>query len=84
MNERALACAREKDKAGLRRNVVRQLEFIDQHLLNWIPELNEIAQQYAKLTFYPGMLSVAQGALEQGRAILLDVLAQLDGTSNAA
>lgn len=84
MNERALAYAQEKDKAGLRRNVVRQLEFVDQHLLNWIPELNEIAQQYAKLTFYPGMLYIAQGALEQGRAILLDVLAQLDGTSNAA
>lgn len=84
MNERANAWAEAKDKAQLRRNVVRQLEFIEEHLLNWIPALHETAQEYAKLTFYPGMLLVAQGALEQGRGLLRDILAQLDGTTAAA
>ena len=84
MNERAGECAQAKDKAQLRRNVVRQLEFIEGHLLNWIPALREVAQEYAKLTFYPGMLLVAQGALEQGRDLLRDILEQLDGTSAAA
>lgn len=84
MNDRALACAQAKDKPGLRRNVVRQLQFIDQHLLNWIPELRDVAEEFAKLTFYPGMLYVAQGALEQGRDILREVLAQLDGATAAA
>ena len=84
MNERAGECAQAKDKAQLRRNVVRQLEFIEGHLLNWIPALREVAQEYAKLTFYPGMLLVAQGALEQGRNLLRDILEQLDGTSAAA
>ena len=84
MNERAGALARAKDKAQLRRNVVRQLEFIETHLLNWIPELRDVAQEYAKLSFYTGMLLVAQGALEQGRDLLRDILAQLDGVGAAA
>ena len=84
MNERANEWAQAKDKAQLRRNVVRQLEFIEGHLLNWIPQLCEVAQDYAQLTFYIGMLLVAQGALEQGRDLLRDILTQLDSTSAAA
>ena len=42
MNERALEWAQAKNKAQLRRNVVRQLEFIEQHLLNWIPALLDV------------------------------------------
>ncbi len=84
MNERALEWAQAKNKAQLRRNVVRQLEFIEQHLLNWIPALLDVAREYAKLTFYPGMLLVAQGALEQGCDLLRDILAQLDGADAAA
>ena len=84
MNERAAELARAKDKAQLRRNVVRQLEFVERHLLNWIPDLREVAQECANLTFYPGMLHVAQGALEQGRDLLRDILSQLDGANAAA
>lgn len=84
MNERANEWAQAKDKVQLRRNVVRQREFIEQHLLNWIPQLREVAQDYAQLTFYIGMLLVAQGALEQGRDLLRDILTQLDSTSAAA
>ena len=84
MNERASEWAEAKDKAQLRRNVVRQLEFIERHLLNWIPALRDVAQEYAKLTFYPGMLLIAQGTLEQGRDLLRDIVAQLDGANVAA
>lgn len=84
MNERASEWTRTEDEAQLRRNVARQLEFIEQHLLNWIPSLRDAAQEYAKLTFYPGMLLITQGTLEQGRDLLRDILAQLDGTSAAA
>ncbi|MEG2934626.1 MAG: molecular chaperone TorD family protein, partial [Gordonibacter sp.] len=84
LNERASTCAQAKDKTELRRNAVRQLEFIEQHLLNWIPALHDAAQDYAKLAFYPGMLLVAQGTLEQGRDLLRAVVAQLDDTSAAA
>ena len=43
----------------------RQRRFIEQHLLNWIGQLQEAAEEYAKTTFYTGMLLVCQGALEQ-------------------
>lgn len=84
MSEQARVCAEAKDKARLHRNVARQLEFIERHLLNWLPELRETAREYAKLTFYPGMLLVAEGALEQGRDLLREILAQLDGATAAA
>lgn len=84
MNERAAELAAQKDKAGLERNLTRQLEFINAHLLNWIPQLREVAQEYAKLAFYIGMLLVAQSSLEQGRDLLREVLAQLRGIGHAA
>ena len=73
MNERAAALLRDKDRDGLERNVRRQVRFIDEHLLNWIEPLRLVAEQYAKSLFYPGMLLVAQGALEQTRALLVDL-----------
>ena len=48
------------------------------------PLLHETSLDYAKLTFYPGMLLVAQGTLEQARDLLRGVLAQLDGATAAA
>lgn len=79
MSERAAELAEAKDTAGLERNVVRQIEFIDEHLLNWIPLLRESAQEYAKLAFYIGMLLVAQGTLEQAREMLEEALKQMRG-----
>ncbi len=79
MNERAAQLAQAKDKTGLARNIDRQLAFMEEHLLNWIPQLREVAQSYAKLTFYIGMLLVAQGALEQGQDLLAEVREQLLG-----
>ncbi len=77
MNARAAALVEAADAAGLARNIERQIEFIDAHLLNWLPQLLETAQEYAKLAFYIGILLVAQGSLEQGRVILDEVRAQL-------
>lgn len=81
MSERAAELAEAKDTIALERNVSRQIEFIDGHLLNWVPLLRETAQEYAKLAFYVGMLLVAQGTLEQGRAMLEGILRQMHGES---
>lgn len=78
MSSRALAALDANDDAALATNVERQIAFIDAHLLNWIGELHDVAAEYAKTTFYTGMLLVAQGALEQSRAYLSDVAAELD------
>ena len=73
MSRRALEALRAGDDASLTANAARQVAFIDAHLLNWIGQLHEVACGYAKTTFYTGMLLVAQGALEQSRAVLADI-----------
>ena len=74
MSERAAKLASEGDAAGLRRNIERQVEFIDKHLLNWIGDLRETAAKFAKLTFYMGVLLVIEGSLEESREVLLEAL----------
>lgn len=70
--------------AELARNVARQIEFIEGHLLNWIPQLREVAQDFAKLTFYIGVLLIAQGTLEQDRDMLRDLQVQLAEAADTA
>ena len=79
MSSRALVAV-EQGEAGLGElaaNAARQVEFIDAHLLNWIGDLYQVATEYAKTTFYTGMLLVAQGACEQSRDLLAGLCAQL-------
>lgn len=84
MSAKARALLAEGKTDALVVNLEHQAHFIDHHLLNWIGELNEVAQAHAKTTFYPGMLFVAQGALEQTRQTLDDLYDQLTGSQRAA
>ena len=59
------------------KNVKRQRKFIEKHLLNWVGQLHDVAQDYAKTTFYTGMLLVCQGALEQASEALTTVSEEL-------
>lgn len=81
MSERAAKLAEAGDGRGLARNVQRQIDFIDKHLLNWVGDLRDVAKEYAKLTFYMGMLLVIEGTLEESRAVLVEVL---DGLGESA
>ncbi len=84
MSGKAAEALEAGDFEVLAANVDRQLEFIDAHLLNWVGDLYETAREYAKTTFYTGMLLVAMGAAEQSRDLLAEVAAQLqadDGRS---
>lgn len=69
LNERAVALSDGADDQELLHNVLRQREFMEHHLLNWLPKLTETAQKYAQLTFYIGMLFVVQGYLETEKAL---------------
>lgn len=77
MSARALELLAVGDFEALAANVARQVEFIDAHLLNWVGDLYETAREYAKTTFYTGMLLVAMGAAEQSRDLLAAVAEQL-------
>lgn len=77
MNRKAAELAEAGDAEALAANVARQVEFIDAHLLNWVGNLYETAREYAKTTFYTGMLLVVLGAAEQSRDLLAEVAEQL-------
>ena len=77
MSRKAAELVGAGDAEALAANVVRQVEFIDAHLLNWVGNLYETAREYAKTTFYTGMLLVVLGAAEQSRDLLAEVAEQL-------
>jgi putative dimethyl sulfoxide reductase chaperone len=77
MNAKASALVAAGDNMLARKNAKRQVRFIDDHLLNWIGLLSQAAAASAKTTFYTGMLLVAEGALEQARAALVDAADEL-------
>ena len=77
MNRKAAELVETGDAEALAANVARQVEFIDAHLLNWVGNLYETAREYAKTTFYTGMLLVVLGAAEQSRDLLAEVAEQL-------
>lgn len=52
-----------------------QAEFIDTHLLNWVPRLLERVERYARTPFYPAITQIALGYIEENRAVLKEALA---------
>lgn len=69
----------EQGRIGeLRINIKRQATFINKHLLNWVPALLEKSKEYAKTSFYLGMLYVMIGSLEQSRAVLKEIWGETD------
>lgn len=54
--------------------MAEQLRFIDEHLLNWMPDLARRVDTFARLPFYPAMMAVAQSYLRENRAVLKEVL----------
>lgn len=56
-----------------------QRDFIDSHLLNWIPQLQDRVDTYAKLPFYPAILSITQSYLVEHRAVIEEALAGHEG-----
>ncbi|MEE0706105.1 MAG: molecular chaperone TorD family protein [Adlercreutzia sp.] len=83
LNDRAAVLAEAGDAAGLRANFARQVDFIETHILNWLPALTTAARGFAKLAFYPGMLLVAQGTAETCRETLTELADELTGEQAA-
>ena len=77
MNAKAVELVRAGQNTDAIKNAKRQVKFIDAHLLNWIGELEQAADSFAKTTFYTGMLLVCEGALEQARAALVTLTEEL-------
>lgn len=52
-----------QDFAQLRAILEDQKDFLQKHLLKWVPELTEKIIGSAKLNFYPGMVKILNGYL---------------------
>ena len=84
MNVRAAQLAQDGDTGALRLNVRRQAAFINKHLLNWLPILLKKSEEFAKTSFYLGILNVAIGSLEQSREVLKEIWEQTDPAKRQA
>ncbi|MCD8317207.1 MAG: molecular chaperone TorD family protein [Eggerthellaceae bacterium] len=79
MNRRALEIAEsESSMEDLYDNLQKQKDFMERHLLNWLPELYKAAENHARLAFYLGMLRVTMGFLEQSRDIIINICDQIE------
>ena len=81
MNKNALELLKGGNVKNLRKNIKRQIAFMDEHILNWVPLLLDCAKKFAKTAFYLGVLEVTIGAAEQARKCLQEVLDELPHVS---
>lgn len=51
-----------------------QRQFIDEHLLNWVPALQKRVESFAKLPFYPAMVALTLCYVRENRAVLEEAL----------
>lgn len=82
MNFRAEKLLAAESWEELEINLMHQREFIEAHLLNWLPALRKTAQKYAKLTFYIGMLLVAEGYAQESEKLIDTALETVEKLKN--
>lgn len=70
LSDRAAELAKARDMQGLVENLKTQVGFIDAHLLNWLEKLEERVIELARHRFYPAIMHITEGYLEQDRAFL--------------
>jgi TorA-specific chaperone len=54
--------------------VQKMYDFLENHLINWLPMLNADMQQYAKTSFYQGLGGLSLGFVEYDETILRELL----------
>lgn len=77
MQRLSVRCAdalRDGDEEEAERLVRAQLNFLDDHLLNWVGKMTKQMRAFAHTDFYQGLSYLTFGALKEGRALLEDVL----------
>lgn len=76
LSDRIAAALGEEGEAsdGVLSLMRTQLSFIDEHLLNWVPQLAQRVEAYAKLAFYPAVMTVTRCFIQENRAVLVELL----------
>lgn len=78
MGDRAADSARKGDAGALLANLRVQRDFEDEHLLNWIGDLAERVEELSRFRFYPAVMRITRGYLEQDCALLDELVGQLE------
>lgn len=72
--EKCSAALRSGDEDGGEQLVRAQLNFLDDHLLNWVGKLTRQMRAFARTDFYQGVSYLTFGYLKENRALLEDIL----------
>lgn len=74
MSDKARKFVLEDDGCALEENLQVQHDFICTHLLNWLPCLAEKIDACAGKPFYPAVMRITRGFLEEDRSLLAELL----------
>lgn len=72
---RSIAALDAGDAGEVERLLREQLEFLNLHILNWVPRFAEALEANAQTDFYRGLAHLLIGYLEEDRRFLHDLLA---------
>jgi anaerobic sulfite reductase subunit A len=67
-----------KNWAAVAANLKEQREFLEKHLLNWVPAFCADIQKYAETKFYQAAAKITNGYLRLDRAMLEGLIADID------
>lgn len=54
-----------------------QIRFIEDHLENWLPTLQDRIEDCAKLRFYPAVAKITRGYVQEDKALVHDMIGEL-------
>lgn len=60
-----------------------QIGFIEDHLENWLPILQDRIEGCAKLTFYPAVVKITRGYVQEDKMLLRDMIEEIQALSLA-
>ncbi|MCD8316605.1 MAG: molecular chaperone TorD family protein [Eggerthellaceae bacterium] len=78
LSERTHDALLEHDEKLVKKLIKAQLDFLDNHLLNWVPLFTHDMKNFAKTKLYKGVAELTNGFLEEDKSFLNDVQEALD------
>lgn len=73
LSDRARDCLEKDDEKALLSNLEAQTDFLQGHVLNWIPNLEESVKAVAREAFYPAVMKILRGYVEEDVVFLREV-----------
>jgi len=84
LNDRAVAALQAGDDEEALHLLVSQRNFLQYHLVSWVPMMTADLKRFAKTKFYQGLAWLTEGFLRTDFALLQDLLSDVEPTESAA